>query len=188
MQVRLAGRLFDPEAFIIGSAIPKAHDAVVATLSVKNMVMSAPLHSTRKHTGKFHEKYRYHCGYRQMHFNIALTAKRMRPYWGVTVIDGHEGMEGNGPLAGTPVPSRLAIASTDFVAADRVGVEIMGVNPSWVGYLNNCERAGLGNFDLAKIDLRGGVRIEDVRRVYRLHSRIERQLEWMGPLVQEKRG
>ncbi len=182
MQVRLAGRLFDPDAFVIGSAILKAHDAVVATLSVKNMAMAAPLHSTRKSPEKFHDKSRYHCGFRQMHFNIMLTAKKMRPFWGVTVIDGFEGMEGNGPLAGTPVPSRVAIASTDFVAADRVGVELMGVNPAWVGYLNYCGKAGLGNFDLARIDLRGGTRIDDVRRTYKLHSRIERQLEWMKPL------
>jgi uncharacterized protein (DUF362 family) len=188
MQVRLAARLFDPDAFIIGSAILKAHDAVVATLAVKNMVMAAPLHSTRKHSEKFHDKTRYHCGFRQMHFNLLLTAKKMRPFWGVTVIDGFEGMEGNGPLAGTPVPSRVAIASADFVAADRVGVEVMGVNPDWVGYLGYCGQAGLGNFDLARIDLRGGARIEDVRRVYKMHSRIERQLEWMGPLAPAKRG
>jgi len=182
MQVRLAARLFDPDAFIIGSTILKAHDAVVATLSVKNMALAAPLHSTKKSAEKFHDKSRYHCGFRQMHFNIMLTAKKMRPFWGVTVIDGFEGMEGNGPLAGTPVPSRVAIASTDFVAADRVGVELMGVNPAWVGYLNYCGKAGLGNFDLARIDLRGDTRIEDVRRAYKLHSRIEKQLEWMKPL------
>ena len=39
MQVRLAARLFDPDAFILGAALLKAHDNVVATLSVKNLVM-----------------------------------------------------------------------------------------------------------------------------------------------------
>ena len=38
--VRLAARLFDPDAFIICSAILKTHNTVVATLSVKNMVLS----------------------------------------------------------------------------------------------------------------------------------------------------
>ena len=132
-QVRLASRLFDPDAFILGCALLKAHDMVVATLSVKNLVMAAPLHNARNETTKWHDKSRYHQGYRQIQMNIALTAKRMRPYWGATVIDGYEGMEGEGPLRGTPVASRLAIASTDFVAADRVGVESMGVNPAWPG-------------------------------------------------------
>lgn len=181
-QVRLASRLFDPGAFILGIALLKAHDNVVATLAVKNLVMAAPLHQRRSESTKWHDKARYHQGYRQIQMNIALTAKRMRPYWGATVIDGYEGMEGEGPLRGTPAPSRLAIASTDYVAADRVGVETMGVNPKWPGYLQYCCDAGLGQYDLAKIDLRGGVRIEDVRRTYKLHPRVDKQIEWMGPL------
>jgi uncharacterized protein (DUF362 family) len=181
-QVRLASRLFDPDAYILGCAILKAHDNVVATLSLKNMVMAAPLHNARGETAKWHDKARYHQGYRQIQMNIALTAKRMRPFWGATVIDGFEGMEGEGPLRGTPVPSRLAIASTDFVAADRVGVETMGVNPAWPGYLQYCCDAGLGQYDLAKIELRGSVKLSEVRRIYKLHPRVDKQIEWLGPL------
>jgi uncharacterized protein (DUF362 family) len=182
-QVRLASRLFDPDAFILGCAIPKAHDNVVATLAVKNLVMAAPLHNPRTETARWHDKARYHQGYRQIQMNLALTAKRMRPFWGATVIDGFEGMEGEGPLKGTPVASRLAIASTDFVAADRVGVECMGVNPAWPGYLQYCCDAGLGQYDLAKIDLRASVSVADVRKTYKLHPRVDRQIEWMGPLL-----
>jgi uncharacterized protein (DUF362 family) len=181
-QVRLASRLFDPRAYIIGCAILKAHDNVVATLSVKNLVMAAPLHNARGESAKWHDKARYHQGYRQIQMNIALTAKRMRPFWGATVIDGFEGMEGDGPLRGTPVPSRVAIAATDFVAADRVGVEVMGVNPAWPGYLQYCCDAGLGQYDLAKIDVRGTTAIADVRKTYKLHPRIDKQIEWLGPM------
>jgi uncharacterized protein (DUF362 family) len=182
IQVRLAERMFDADAFILGSALLKAHDNVVATLSVKNLVMGAPLHNSGKEPAKWHDKSKYHQGYRQIQINLALTAKRMRPFWGATVIDGYEGMEGEGPLRGTPVPSRVAIASTDFVAADRIGVEVMGVNPDWVGYLHYCCDAGLGQYDRAKIDLRGGVDPAVVRKVYKLHPRVGKQLEWMGPL------
>jgi uncharacterized protein (DUF362 family) len=182
MQVRLAARLFDPDAFILGSALLKAHDNVVATLSVKNLVMAAPLHSTRKETAAWHDKAKYHQGYREIQMNLAITAQRMRPFWGATVIDGHEGMEGEGPLKGTPVASHIAIASTDFVAADRIGVEAMGVNPNWVGYLGYCCDAGLGQYDSSLIDLRGSVPVSAVRKEYKLHPRISRQLEWMGPL------
>jgi hypothetical protein len=48
--VRLAARLFDPEAFIICATVPKTHNYAVATLSVKNMVLGAPLHSGPKAT------------------------------------------------------------------------------------------------------------------------------------------
>ena len=92
---------------------------------------------------------------RQTHYNMLLTAQKMRPYWGAAVLDGFEGMEGNGPASGTPVASRIAIASTDFIAADRVGVECMGIDPAWPGYLNYCGQLGLGNYDIAKIDVIG---------------------------------
>jgi uncharacterized protein (DUF362 family) len=179
--VRLAARLLDPEAFIINATPMKTHNAVVATLSVKNMTLGAPLRSTPKESSRWSDKRRFHVGLRQMHLNILMTAQRMRPNWGATVIDGYEGMEGNGPNSGSPVPSRVAIASADFVAADRVGVEIMGIDPSWVGYLNYCGEAGVGEFDLARIEVRGE-RIETVRRPYQLHRDVERMLDWRGPM------
>ena len=72
---------------------------------------------------------------------------------------------------------------TDYVAADRVGVEVMGINPDWMGYLRFCAEFGLGQYDLAKIDIRGE-KIESVRRKYQLHQDIERELQWMGPLLE----
>jgi uncharacterized protein (DUF362 family) len=188
-QVRLAARLLDPDAYVICSAILKSHNTVVATLSVKNMALGAPLHSAPKETPRWNDKRKYHGGVRQTHVDIMMTAQKMAPFWGATVVDGYEGMEGNGPASGTPVASRLAIASTDYIAADRVGVECMGVKPEWIGYLQFCAEAGLGQYDLSKIDVRGA-KIADVRKEYRLHRDIERELKWMGPMeeVPEKLG
>jgi uncharacterized protein (DUF362 family) len=178
--VRLAARMLDPEAFIICSTCMKAHDVVVATLSVKNMAVGAPLKSPPGAASRWSDKRLYHVGPHLANYNILATAQVLQPYWGVTVIDGFEGMEGNGPMSGTPVPSRVAIASTDYVAADRVGVECMGLDPNWVGYLQYCGQAGLGNYDLAKIDLLGPA-IASVQRKYALHKDVERQLQWMAP-------
>ncbi len=179
--VRLAARLLDPEAYVICSTAMKTHNAVVATLSVKNMTLGAPIRSAPGAAERWNDKRRYHVGIRQMHYNILLTAQRMKPFWGATVIDGTEGMEGNGPSMGLPVPSRAVIASTDYVAADRVGVEAMGIDPAWVGYLGYCGQTGVGQYDLEKIDVRGA-KIADVQKKYQLHRDIERMLEWMGPM------
>lgn len=179
--VRLAARLFDPNAFVIGSAMLKAHNYAVVTMSIKNMVLGAPLRSTPKSTDRFNHKASYHAGFHLIHYNMLVTAQAMQPYWNLAVIDGFEGMEGNGPASGTPVESKLAIASTDFVAADRIGVECMGVDPKWVGYLRYCGQVGLGNYDSAKIDLRG-VQIASVQKQYRLNPDVERQMRWLGPL------
>jgi uncharacterized protein (DUF362 family) len=170
--VHLAEAFFDPDAFIMGSAMLKSHNYAVVTMSIKNMVLGAPART---------EKAYYHAGFHLIHYNMLVTAQAMQPFWGATVIDGHEGMEGNGPSQGIPVASRLAIASTDFVAADRVGVECMGVDPKWVGYLRYCGQVGLGNYDLAKIDIRGP-EIATVQKKYQLASDVDRQLAWMTPL------
>ena len=176
---RLAARLLDPDAFIISSAMLKTHNTVVATLSVKNMVLGAPLHSAPGESTRWNDKRRYHTGIRQTHYNMLLTAQKLRPHWGVALLDGYEGMEGNGPSDGSPVASRIAIASTDFIAADRVAVEAMGINPDWPGYLNYCGQLGLGNYDIARIDVIGE-KITDVQKKYRMHRDIDRELEWMG--------
>ena len=179
--VRLAARLFDPDAYIICPAIFKTHNVAIATLSIKNMTLGAPLHNAPKETPRWNDKRKYHGGVRQTLYNIMLTAQKMQPFWGATVIDGYEGMEGNGPGSGTPVPHRVAVASTDYVAADRVAVELMGIDPSWMGHLLYCWQVGLGQYDLSKIDARGEA-IAGLRRKYVLHRDIERELQWMGPM------
>jgi uncharacterized protein (DUF362 family) len=186
--VRLVGRLFDPNAFIISSANLKTHSSVVATMTVKNMVMGSPLISPK---GMAHvdDKRKFHAiasrtpdlhltGVRQHHYNMFITAQKLQPFWGLGVIDGFEGMEGEGPASGTPAGSRIAIASTDLIAADRIGAEAMGINPSWIGYLVYSGQVGVGNYDREKIQLRG-VALDAVRKNYRLPPQIEDELKWM---------
>ncbi len=179
--VRLAARLFDPDAFVICSAMMKTHNALIATLSVKNMVLGAPLHQAPGETSRWNDKRKFHVGLRQMHYNVMMTAQKMQPYWGATLIDGFEGMEGNGPSSGTPVNSKIAIASTDYIAADRIGIEAMGIDPEWMGYLKYCGQIGLGQYDLSKIDILGAS-LTDVKKSYRMHADIERELKWQGTM------
>jgi len=179
--VRLAARLLDPEAFVISASILKTHNVVVATLGIKNMCLGAPLHQAPGESKRWNDTREYHGGVRQTHYDIMLTAQRMARNWNLSVIDGYEGMEGNGPASGTPVASRVAIASTDFVAADRVGVEVMGVNPGWPGYLIYCWQAGIGQYDIRQLDIIGE-NITTVRKPYKLHGDLDRELQWLGPM------
>jgi uncharacterized protein (DUF362 family) len=206
--VRLAARMFDPDAYIISSAMLKTHNAVVATMTVKNMVIGSPLHSVAGETPVWHDKRLFHAqpsfgagagrgappaagrgrggggmggNFHAMNYSMAITAKKLSTNWGVGVIDGFEGMEGNGPSSGTPVPMHIAIASPDYIAADRVALETMGVPPHAVGYLQYAAQLGTGQFDLAKIDIRGE-RPESVRRVFRLHDAVQQQLDWLRDL------
>lgn len=180
--VRLAARVLDPDAYVISSAMLKTHNTVVATMSVKNMVLGSPLHSAPGEV-RWNDKRKYHAGVRQTHYNMLVTAQKLQPNWGLAVIDGFEGMEGAGPADGSPVLSHVALASTDFIAADRVGLELMGINPGWVGYLCYCAQSGLGEYDLEKIKI-VGTPIAEVQKKYQLSPDLQRQLEWMGPLKQ----
>jgi uncharacterized protein (DUF362 family) len=181
--VRLAARLLDPEAFVISSCMLKTHNTVIATLNVKNMTLGAPLHQKKGEAKRWNDKRVYHGGVRQTHYDIMRTAERMRPSWGLGVIDGFEGMEGNGPSQGTPIASRIAIVSPDMIACDRIGVEAMGIDPGWMGYLQWCEQVGVGAFSRDRIEVRGET-VEKVARKYRMHGDIERELQWMGPLTE----
>ena len=102
----------------------------------------------------------------------------MHPH--LAIIDGFEGMEGNGPIGGTPVDHRVCVAGTDWLAADRVGIELMGIDFAKVGYLNYCSQAGLGETDLKRIE----VVVEPIARhvkTYKLANNVEQQLQWMKP-------
>jgi len=41
--IRMAARLVDPDAFVISSGVMKTHNMVVATMTIKNMVLGAAL-------------------------------------------------------------------------------------------------------------------------------------------------
>jgi hypothetical protein len=54
----------------------------------------------------------------------------------------------------------------------------MGIPAYAVGYLQYAGELGTGQFDLAKIDIRGE-KPESVRRVFKLHDQVQQQLDWL---------
>lgn len=169
--------------FIISQAVMKTHDRVVATLSLKNIVFGAPIKdegfrwgSGRKE-GAMNDKPIVHgSGFLAINYNLFALAPRLHP--DLAIIDGYEGMEGNGPVGGTAVEHRIAVVGTDWLAADRVAVELMGIDFGKIGYLNYCARAGYGQTDLEKIEVVGAT-LKDHIKSYRLSDSIEKQLEWL---------
>jgi uncharacterized protein (DUF362 family) len=183
--VRMSKLLLDPNTFLISAAKLKTHDLVVATLSLKNIIVGAPVkdagfrfgHGARP--GAKSDKPVIHGnGVRGINYNLFDLARRLHPH--LAVIDGYDGMEGNGPVGGTLVEHRLCVVSPDWLAADRVAVELMGIDFAKVGYLNYCAQAGLGEGDLQKIGVLGEPIARHVRR-YKLADNIEQQLVWMKP-------
>lgn len=84
------------------------------------------------------------------------------------------------PRAALPSNIAFAAVSRDWLAADRVAVELMGIDFAKIGYLNYCAEAGLGEGDLQKIEIVGEPLARHVK-TYQLAPNIEHQLTWMTP-------
>ena len=176
--IRFARILLDPDVYVISAAVPKTHDRTVATLALKNVAVGGPIKEAGS-GGRRGRSYKpiTHGGKDNagIHFNLFTLAKLAPPH--LAVLDGFQAMEGNGPVGGNPVDHKIAVASADWLAADRVGVELMGIDFAKVGYLTLCARHGLGQGDLARIEVKGE-QVADHVRQYRLHQSIESQYRW----------
>jgi uncharacterized protein (DUF362 family) len=181
---RVGKCLLDPNSFVISAAKFKTHDRVVATLSLKNIVVGAPIKreggekAEGGYLGNSDKPVVHGGGVRGINYNLFAVGARLHPH--LAVIDGYEGMEGQGPGNGTPVQSRVCVASPDWLAADRVAVELMGIDFAKIGYLNYCAQARMGEADLAKIEILGPA-LKDHIKTYQLPRNIEDQLVWMKP-------
>jgi uncharacterized protein (DUF362 family) len=183
---RMSKVLLDPNNFIISAAKFKTHDRVVATLSLKNIVVGAPIKDPGfrwgrdSRPGARNDKPITHGnGFRGINYNLYALAPRLHPH--LSVIDGFEGMEGEGPVSGTPISQKVCVVSQDWLAADRVALELMGIDFANVGYLTFCAKTGMGEGDLAKIEILGPA-IADHKRTYKLAKNIEKQLVWKEPV------
>ena len=177
-KIQLSKIMTDPNYYVISISRLKTHNAVVMTGGTKNLAMGAPLfipavpgvrqssYKRNMHSG----------GSRWLHYNIFMVNQQSRPDF--TVIDGVEGMEGDGPIAGTPVDHKIAMASFDNIAIDSMCARLMGVPMEDVGYLNYCAAAGMGIVDRDRIEIIGSQVPENHIIKYKMNRNIETQLQW----------
>ena len=163
-RVRVAELLMDRDTYIVSAAKLKTHNLVVATLSAKNVIMASMLEKGRMHPGM---------DIKTANRNLPEVMKRL--HIDLAVLDGINAMEGDGPTQGTAKNAACVIASTDFLAADRVALDVMGIEPDNVGYLNYLYELGLGEFDRRKINLIGDA-LE--KKPFKLHHTVEKQYRW----------
>ena len=179
LAINLIDTLHDPDVYLISATHLKTHNCVIATLSLKNVAMAAPInHYKQKSRKNRNEKQLMHSGgNRGLSYNMFRVASEgVQP--DLAVLDGVVGMEGEGPVRGTPVEQGVALASTDWVAADRIGVELMGIDYDEIKYVQWCSAAGMGNDDLSKITVMGPDYKQHIQ-TYKMHKNIEQQREWI---------
>jgi uncharacterized protein (DUF362 family) len=184
--IRLCKMYFNPNNFIVSATPLKTHNTVLVTMAAKNIGMSVPLidfgwnFSQKGPWGSMTPKYWMH-GYaggtsyppgdfQALNDNVyrMLAIYNIRPH--LAVLDAYQGTEHNGPHLGSFIasPQQLAIVSPDWLAADRVGLTLMGTNVYVVlnhtqdghempypAVLNYCWQAGMGEWDDRKIQVSG---------------------------------
>jgi uncharacterized protein (DUF362 family) len=138
------------ESAIISAAKLKTHANTGVTLGMKNMFGLLP----DKFKAKYHAK-----GISKVIVDINTVIKPV-----LTVIDGFVGMEGNGPIDGTPVKMDLVIAGKNVVATDATGCRVMGINPYDIPHLRRASEKGLGSID--DVDVLGE-KIVDVAKAFK---------------------
>jgi uncharacterized protein (DUF362 family) len=187
--VRTATMLMDPKNnFVISACKLKTHDLVGVTLSLKNIVVGsgikdsgASLGSSGPGGGRSDKRLMHGGGTWGINYNLFVLSSALHP--DLAVIDGYEGMEGTGPVNGTPISQKCCIASLDWMAADRVGVELMGIDVNMIGYLSYCIKAGdRGQGDLSKIEVVGGA-IKDYAKTYQLPKTWDQITSWQRPAL-----
>ena len=197
VRVNLARTVIESDCRI-SLSIPKTHNVVPVTLTIKNMVMGSLLnrrlvdfngrHPLVDRIGRVvfgagngwgSDKNAMHQGYAMININLARLAHLVLPH--LSILDGYISMEGEGPLRGSPVPWKIAIAGTDPLAVDIFASHLMGFELRKIGYLSYCSLLGLGCSDLERMEVVGNVLPQQVTREFTPHPDYPDQLQWQLP-------
>ncbi len=116
----------------------------------------------------------YRKSVKMIHRNIVEFVKRVWP--DLVVLDGFVCMEGDGPVDGTAVEMKTAIASADPVKADGVGARLIGFEPEEVGYLYYLQNeVRMGEYSLENLV---GDDLNQIKRKFRRHGTYDIQCQW----------
>lgn len=145
---------------LVSLAQHKVHGTATVTLTMKNIAMS---YSAADYYG--HPRSRQvhaHKFFKDMHGLIFGMCQKFPIDLGIIV--GHPAMIEKGPIGGKIFESELAIASTDFVAADAVGAKLLGFDR--VRHIvDAAEKFGLGTASLDDIEI-VGIPLDEAIRIF----------------------
>lgn len=162
--IRIIRNFADRDQYLISVGKMKTHNFALVTLSLKNILMGSPINDYKSSNDKakmhawnfktFQRGMKLETGKDLiLHYNLFQLTQITYP--DLAVIDGFVSMEGDGPIDGTPIDTRISLASVDPLALDSLGAKVMGFDPTQILYLSSMNEAGLGQGDLDKITVLG---------------------------------
>ncbi len=144
-EVSLSQAVLDADIII---SLPKfkTHGLTVMTGAIKNSygflpgAQKAMLHREAGNPERFHE------------LIVDIFRLRIPDFF---IVDAIVGMEGNGPASPDLREIGLILASDNAVAVDAVIATMMGCEPGRLRFLQKAKEAGLGDFDINRIEIIG---------------------------------
>jgi uncharacterized protein (DUF362 family) len=118
--------------WVVSLAKLKTHHWAGVTLSMKNLFGVMP--------GSFYGWPKNVLHYAGINGSILDIVCALKPQF--AIVDGIVGMEGDGPIMGTPKNSGVLVMGRNFPAVDATCARIMGINPRRVQYLAEAWRLG----------------------------------------------
>ena len=122
----------------------KTHHWAGVTLSMKNLFGVMP----GVHYG-WPKNVLHACGIEQSILDIYATVLPQ-----LAIVDGIIGMEGDGPIMGSPKNAGVLVLGTNLPAVDATSTRLMGLDPFKIDYLQFCQ-GRLGPIDESQIVQRG---------------------------------
>jgi uncharacterized protein (DUF362 family) len=123
----------------------KTHHWAGATLSMKNLFGTLPGICYGWPKNELH--------WRGIDNSIVDIAATRTP--DLAIVDGIVGMEGDGPLNGTPKAMGVLVMGCDLVAVDATCCRLMQLDPERIGYLVMAQRKKLGQLAAAQVQQLG---------------------------------
>lgn len=162
---------------VLSLAVAKTHDACVVTLALKNLIMGTLYKPDRikMHGYKTHAERQLPEEARFLNLNLMRVARHLSP--DISVVDGTQGLQGNGPGGTDAVDFRAVAAGVDVFAVDAVMAKAMGFEPLDLALLHYGNQLGMGIADLDQIDVLETA-IESVRTAFKPHETTDLQLQW----------
>ena len=142
---------------VVSLAKMKTHHWAGATLSMKNFFGLVPGSVYGWPKNELH----------QVGIDLSIVELNRIFRRSFAIVDGIVGMEGNGPIQGSPKQVGVLVMGSDLPSVDATCCRIMGIDPLQVEYLEMAAERSLGITEEARIEQRGET-IRSVRTPFEL--------------------
>lgn len=126
---------------LVNVPVAKTSICTTVTLSLKNLM------------GILSKRYKVKAHLSGLSQAIVDIHKTIKPE--LNILDATVGMEGFGPISGTPKRTNWILMSRAAVELDSVAAKLMGIEPGDVEHLKLASEQGLGTIKVSEIDLSG---------------------------------